>query len=60
MSGGAGALGKLVLGSDSFAFRTTMLCFVVREWDDVNMVDIMFASMARRRSITLVKISRYA
>lgn len=49
-----------LLGSDSLAFRTTTLHFDVREWPDVNMVDLAFARIARQRSIPLVKIPRPA
>ena len=49
-----------LLGSDSIAFRTTTLRFDVREWPDVNMVDLAFARIAREREIPLVKISRPA
>ena len=49
-----------VLGTDSLALRTTTLTVDVREWTDVNMVDLSFALAARRRSIPLVTISRKA
>jgi hypothetical protein len=49
-----------LLGSDSLAFRTTTLRFDVREWRDVNIVDLSFAREARARSIPLVKIPRAA
>jgi hypothetical protein len=49
-----------LLGSDSLAFRTTTLRFDVREWNDVNMVDLAFARVAREQSIPLVKIPRAA
>jgi hypothetical protein len=49
-----------LLGSDSLAFRTSTLRFDVREWRDVNMVDLCFARVARERSIPLVKIPRAA
>jgi hypothetical protein len=49
-----------LLGSDSLAFRTTTLRFDVREWRDVNIVDLSFAREARIRSIPLVKIPRAA
>lgn len=49
-----------LLGSDSLAFRTTLLRFDVREWLDRNMVDLSFARLARERSIPLVKIPRAA
>ena len=49
-----------LLGSDSLAFRTTTLRFDVREWPDVNMVDLTFARVAREQSIPLVKIPRSA
>jgi hypothetical protein len=47
-----------LLGTDSAAFRTTTLTFDVREWPDVNMVDLSFALTARRRSVPLVAIPR--
>ena len=47
-----------LLGSDSLAFRSSTLRFDVREWQDVNMVDLSFARLARERSIPLVKIAR--
>jgi len=49
-----------LLGSDSVAFRTSTLTFDVREWPDVNMVDLSFALTARRRAIPLVTIPRRA
>jgi hypothetical protein len=49
-----------LLGSDSVAFRTSTLSFDVREWADVNMVDLTFALTARRRSIALLSIPRSA
>ena len=49
-----------LLGSDSLAFRTSTLRFDVREWGDVNMVDLSFAHVARRRSIPLLMIPRPA
>lgn len=52
--------GADLLGSDSLAFRTTTLRFDVREWPDLNMVDLSFARVARERSIPLVKIPRRA
>jgi hypothetical protein len=47
-----------LLGSDSLAFRTTTLRFDVREWVEVNMVDLAFARVARERAVPLVKIPR--
>jgi hypothetical protein len=49
-----------LLGSDSLAFRTSVFGFDVREWADVNMVDLSFALTARRRSMPLVTIPRRA
>ena len=49
-----------LLGSDSLAFRTSVFRFDVREWADVNMVDLSFARAARRHSIPLVTIPRRA
>jgi hypothetical protein len=59
-SGQGRAAGVDLLGSDSLAFRTTTLTFDVREWPDVNMVDLSFALEARRRGIPLVMIPRVA
>jgi hypothetical protein len=56
----AGTEGVDLLGSDSLAFRTSTLRFDVREWQDVNMVDLAFARVARERSIPLIKIPRAA
>jgi hypothetical protein len=56
----ARAEGVDMLGSDSLAFHTSTLRFDVREWPDVNMVDLSFARTARQRSIPLVKIPRAA
>jgi hypothetical protein len=49
-----------LLGADSLAFRTSTLRFDVREWEDVNMLDLTFARIARERSIPLVKVPRAA
>ena len=49
-----------LLGSDSVAFRTSTLRFDVRDWPDVNMVDLSFALSARRRSVPLVTVPRKA
>jgi hypothetical protein len=49
-----------LLGSDSVAFRTSTLRFDVREWPDVNMVDLSLALSARRRSVPLVTVPRKA
>ncbi len=49
-----------LLGSDSVAFRTSTLRFDVRDWPDVNMVDLSFALTGRRRSVPLVTIPRKA
>jgi hypothetical protein len=54
------AEGVDLLGSDSLAFRTATLRFDVREWTDVNMVDLSFARVARERSVPLVKVPRPA
>jgi len=54
------AEGVDLLGSDSLAFRTSTFRFDVREWPDLNMVDLSFARVARERSIPLVKIPRAA
>jgi len=56
----ARAEGVDLLGSDTIAFRTSTLQFDVREWPEVNMVDLAFARVARARSIPLVKIPRAA
>lgn len=47
-----------ILGTDSVAFRTSTLRFDVREWSNVNMVDLSFALAARKRSVPLVAIPR--
>jgi hypothetical protein len=47
-----------LLGSDSLAFRTSTLRFDVRDWKDLNMVDLSFARVARESAIPLVKIPR--
>ncbi len=57
-SGQSRAAGVDLLGSDSLAFRTTTLRFDVREWPDLNMVDLSFALEARRRGIPLVMLPR--
>jgi hypothetical protein len=49
-----------LLGTDSVAFRTSTLRFDVRDWPDVNVVDLSFALTARRRSVPLVTIARKA
>lgn len=49
-----------LLGSDSVAFRSSTLAFDVRDWPDVNMVDLCFALTARRRSIPLLSVPRGA
>lgn len=54
------AEGVDLLGSDSLAFRTSTLRFDVREWEDLNMVDLSFAHVAREQSIPLIKIPRAA
>ncbi len=59
-SGQARPEGVDLLGSDSLAFRTSTLRFDVRDWPDVNMVDLSFALEARRGRIPLVMISRAA
>ena len=56
----ARAEGVDLLGSDSLAFRTSSLRFDVREWPDLNMVDLSFALEARRFGIPLVMIPRPA
>lgn len=56
----ARAEGVDILGSDSVAFRISTLRFDVRDWPDVNMVDLSLAHTARQRSIPLVKIPRAA
>ncbi len=57
-SGQAHAAGVDLLGSDSVAFRTSTLRFDVREWPDVNMVDLSLALEARRRAVPLVMVAR--
>lgn len=52
------AVGVDLLGSDSLAFYTGTLRFDVREWRDVNVVDLAFALEARRRAVPLVMIPR--
>lgn len=52
------AAGVDLLGSDSLAFRTTVVRFDVRDWPEVNMVDLSFALEARRRGIPLVMVDR--
>jgi hypothetical protein len=59
-SGQTRAAGVDLLGSDSLAFRTTTLRFDVREWPDLNMVDLSFALEARRRGLPLVMLQRPA
>lgn len=59
-SGQARLAGVDLLGSDSLAFRTDTLRFDVREWADVNMVDLSFALEARRRGVPLVMLPRPA
>lgn len=54
----ARAEGVDLLGSDSFAFATPTLRFDVRAWEDVNMLDLSFARVARERAVPLVKIPR--
>jgi hypothetical protein len=49
-----------LLGTDSVAFRTSTLRFDVRDWPDVNVVDLSFALTARRRSVPLVTVPRKA
>jgi hypothetical protein len=49
-----------LLGTDSVAFRTSTLRFDVRDWHDVNVVDLSFALTARRCSVPLVTIPRKA
>lgn len=49
-----------LLGSDSVAFHTSTLRFDVRDWPDVNMVDLSLALTARRRSVPLVTVPRKA
>ncbi len=52
------AVGVDLLGSDSLAFRTGTLRFDVREWRNVNVVDLSFALEARRRAVPLVMVPR--
>jgi len=59
-SGQTRAAGVDLLGSDSLAFRTATLRFDVREWPDLNMVDLSFALEARRRGVPLVMLPRPA
>jgi hypothetical protein len=47
-----------LLGTDSVAFDSSILQFDVREWSDVNMVDLAFARTARARGVPLVAIPR--
>jgi hypothetical protein len=47
-----------LLGTDSLALRTSTFRVDVREWRDVNMVDLSFALAARRRSIPLAVVPR--
>jgi hypothetical protein len=47
-----------LLGTDSVAFRTSTLRVDVRQWPNVNMVDLSFALCARERSVPLVAIPR--
>ncbi len=47
-----------LLGTDSVAFRTSTLRVDVREWPNVNMVDLSFALCARERSVPLVAVPR--
>jgi len=47
-----------LLGTDSTAFRTSMLHFDVRKWEHVNLVDLSFALTARRASVPLIAIPR--
>lgn len=49
-----------VLGTCSVAFSTSSLRFDVREWTEVNMVDLNFSRLARQRGLTMVGISRGA
>lgn len=49
-----------ILGTGTLAFRASTLCFDVREWTDVNMVDLLFARTARERVVPLVMIPRRA
>ncbi len=47
-----------VLGTCSTAFATHSLRFDVREWSDVNIVDLTFARLARESNIVLVGMAR--
>ncbi len=49
-----------ILGTGTLAFKTSTLRFDVREWSDVNMVDLLFARTARERFVPLVMIPRRA
>jgi hypothetical protein len=49
-----------LLGTDSLAVRSSSLRIDVRDWPDVNMVDLHFALTARRQSVPLVSIPRRA
>lgn len=48
-----------VLGTDSVALDSRVLRFDVREWSHVNMVDLHFAILCRRRGLPLISIRRY-
>jgi hypothetical protein len=49
-----------LLGTDSLAVHSSTLRIDVRDWPDVNMVDLRFALAARRQSLPLVTIPRRA
>jgi hypothetical protein len=49
-----------LLGTDSLALRTSTLRPDVRDWPDVNMVDLSFALQARRSSVPLAVVPRAA
>jgi hypothetical protein len=49
-----------LLGTDSLAIRSPELRVDVRDWPDVNMVDLRFALAARKQSLPLVMVPRRA